>query len=90
METDEKRRQVADQYRVVAHLASALMDVHKQIEPSIRDGISDDLLDLRGKRSAHLMEVLGDILNGMDAVDNSEDGWTAPIFKRAQELWPNS
>lgn len=85
---DEKRQQVVDQYRAVAHLASTLATVHSEIGEAITAGPSDDLLDIRGNRSAHIMEVLGDILNGMDAVDDGEDKWMAPIFERAQKMFP--
>jgi hypothetical protein len=35
------------------------------------------------------METLGDILNGMNAVDEKEDAWLDPIFREAQRLWPD-
>lgn len=91
MELEEKRRQVADQYRVVSHLARTLAKVHDDIRGIIEKGgvpALDDLLDLQGKRSAHIMEVLGDILNGMDA-NSEEDDWTYPIFKAAHIAFPS-
>jgi hypothetical protein len=84
---EAKRKQVAEQYRVVVHLANALACVHQDLIPLIQDGCGDELLDLRGERSARIMEVLGDILNGMDAV-TEEDNWTAPIFDGAHKRWP--
>lgn len=80
------QKQVVLQYRAVAHLANAIARVHTEIAATIKS--SPELLDLRGKRSAHLMEILGDILNGMDAVDPAEDAWMDPIFKEAHRLWP--
>lgn len=87
----QKRKQVADQYRVVAHLAKALMDVHAQLAPVIECGAGavDTILDIQGKRSAPIMECLGNILNDMDAVDGEEDAWTASIFAEAQRLFPS-
>ena len=78
------REQVADQFRAVAHLAQAIATVHSQIEPSIRAGVADDLLGLRGPWSGSRLEVLADILNNMDAVD-PEDEWIDPIIERARE-----
>lgn len=86
----QKRTQVAAQYRAVAHMAKALMDVHTQIAPLIAEGIGgvDSILDIQGARSAHIMEVLGDVLNGMDAVDPEEDAWISPVFDEAHRLFP--
>ena len=86
---NKKREQVADQYKVVARLAEALAVVHREIEPDIRDGRMTRLLDMMGERSARIMETLGDILNGMDAVCD-EDAWMDPIFEAAHEMFPVS
>ena len=85
MTDNEKREQVARQYEVVAHLAKSLAEVHEQIEPVIRSGHQDALLDMDGNRSARLMEALGDFLNGMDAVDE-EGAWTYPVFETAHKM----
>ena len=74
--------QVADQYKVVAALAANLKEVHEQLEPTIRQGMLGSIRDIQGERSAHIMEVLGDILNEMDAVAG-EDAWMNPIFEKA-------
>jgi len=86
---DEKRQQVTDQCRVVAHLAKAIWEVYSdkaKIFASDSKG-PDDIVDLVGKWSHGHMETLGDILNGMDAVDE-EDEWTAPIFEKAKVMFP--
>lgn len=88
MDLKEKREQVAKQYEVVAHLAKALATVHEQVVPLIREGYQDDLLDIEGNRSARIMERIGDILNGMDAVDEKEDSWVNPVFRKAHKLFP--
>ena len=89
---DEKRKQVADQCRVVVHLANALANVHADKATMINAGAYDKegVLNFVGKSTAHLMEVLGDILNGMDAVDKKEDSWVDSIFKEAHRLWPTA
>lgn len=87
--TIDKRKQVADQCRVVAHLAMALHEVYSdraKIFASDDTG-PNDIIEWSGRRSASLMEQLGEILNGMDAASEDDD-WTAPIFRKAQELWP--
>lgn len=78
--------QVRRQYLAVAHMARALASVHEDIAPSIC--MAENLVKLRGQRSAELMYLLGDILNGMDAVDAGEDGWLDPIFDAAHEMFP--
>lgn len=85
----DKRQQVADQCRVVAHLAKAISDVHSDFARTFSSdqGRLDEIVDAVGQRTALLMETLGDILNGMDAVED-EDEWTGPVFERAHEMWP--
>ncbi|GEC56757.1 hypothetical protein [Bradyrhizobium phage ppBeUSDA76-2] len=86
----EKRKQAADQCRVVAHLATAIAQIHSDKGRWLsapRIGESDSYIELVGKRSAELMETLGNILNGMDGVED-EDEWVNPIFDRAKEVWP--
>ena len=85
---DDLRQQVGAQYRAVVHMATALATVHSQIAPMINAGVADELLPMRGERSAEIMEVLGNILNGMDANDPDEDSWIDPIFAKAHELFP--
>jgi hypothetical protein len=84
---DEKRKQVALQCKAVAHLAKAVADVydHRAMRLEINAVVGD--VDLIGKWSANAMEVLGEMLNGMDAVDESDD-WMKPVFREAQRLWP--
>ncbi len=83
-------QQVADQYRVVVHLARSLALVHEQsIEAYASRDQSATMIDILGARSASIMEKLGDILNGMDSVDD-EDSWTNPIFAVAHATWPTT
>lgn len=85
MTDDEKRTQVEQQCRAVAHMAGALAEVSAALEKVPRTGIGIDLI---GDRTARHMEILGDILNGMDAVDEAEDGWITPVIRAAHTLWP--
>lgn len=83
-------KQIADQCRVVAHLADALAGIHRDYEWMYSEPVSGgatDIAELVGERTARLMETLGDILNGMDAVTDDDD-WTHPIFAEAHRLWP--
>jgi hypothetical protein len=83
------RKQVAAQCRAVAHMADALALVHKDKAQMIGAG-SYGPTELVGRHTARLMETLGDILNGMDAVDETEDAWLDPVFKEAQRRWPST
>ena len=88
---EKTKEQVIAQSRVVAHLAKQLMIVHEETAQVYKSGeMSAVLIDIVGNRTAAAMEALGDILNGMDAVDHDEDGWTDPVFEAAQELWPQT
>lgn len=85
--TDERRMQVAAQCDAVCHLAKALAEVHNDYAEMFRKGHAEVLIDQVGERTARIMETLGDILNGMDAV-SEEDERLNPIFEEAQRLWP--
>lgn len=87
--TPELRKQVANQYRTVAYMGRALADVHADLVSAIDAGASDSILSIIGPRSASIMKQLGDILNGMDATDET-DRWLDPIFAEAQRLFPTS
>lgn len=88
MTDEEKREQVAAQCKAVAHMAQSLMEVHLDYERMFQRGNSvNSLIDIVGNRTASFMEQLGDMLNAMDACEE-EDKWMTPIFKKAQELWP--
>lgn len=84
----DKHQQVADQCRVVAHLATAIAQVHSDKAQLMAANAMPSIVDLVGRNTARLMETLGDILNGMDAVDEDDD-WTHPIFREAQRLFPS-
>jgi hypothetical protein len=84
---NDKREQVALQCAAVAHLAQALAGVRSDYVALVRSGALDQLLDQLGAETAQQMEMLGDILNGMDAVAD-DDEWLTPVFAEAQRLWP--
>lgn len=86
-ELERIQRQVAAQHRVVAHQARVLADCLDALTPGVEQGHFSTILDFMGQRSAWLMETLGDVLNGMDAVSD-EDAWVDPVFAEAQRLWP--
>lgn len=82
----EKYKQVADQCRVVAHLATAIAQVHTDKARLFAANGAPSIVDYVGRHTAHLMETLGDILNGMDAVEE-EDDWVDPIFEKAHRMF---
>lgn len=86
---DAKMKQVADQCRAVRHMAEALAKLHDDYAIMFDSGAAENLVDQVGKRTAGLMETLGDILNGMDAV-TEEDDWITPIMHEAQRRWPGA
>lgn len=90
-EPAKTKEQVLAQCRVVAHLAKQIAMVHEQ-KAEAYDSMTMDagLIDIVGKMSANAMEVLGNVLNGMDAVDEDEDAWTYPVFEVAHVTWPAS
>ena len=91
MDAREKRLQIADQCKVVAYLAKVLADISTDYEKMMRDDECakgmDPISDIVGNRTARQMELLGDILNGMDSAE-AEDAWVNPIFERAHTMFP--
>ncbi len=88
MASEETMKQIVDQCKVVAHLARALATVHDDYATIFASGDKgpQDIADSVGRRTARIMETLGDILNGMDAVSDGDE-WTSPIFREANRLW---
>lgn len=82
----ELNKQVEAQCRAVVHMLGALTEVYQSraerfSSPSTYGG------EIIGRWSAETMEILGEMLNGMDAVTD-EDDWLKPIFREAQRRWP--
>lgn len=86
---EQKRAQVADQCRAVAHMARTLMQICEDRMRMCQAGPSthDEVLDILGERTAREMEWLGNELNNMDAVTD-EDEWMQPVFEAAHEMFP--
>jgi len=78
------REQTKEQYRAVSHMAKSLAAVHA---PNLMAKSSRGALEMQCVRSSEIMDMLGDTLNAMDAVDEREDGWLAPIFVKAQKVF---
>jgi hypothetical protein len=86
-ETEKTRAQIIEQCRAVCHMATALSHVYSDYQTILLSPNSDSIMDMVGNRTASIMETLGDILNGMDAV-TEEDDWLKPVFEEAQRRWP--
>lgn len=71
---------VSDQCRVVAHFARAIATVFDDKAAVAVLGEARALWPMWTEQSDDLIEQLGNILNGMDAVTD-EDAWTFPIVK---------
>lgn len=89
MTDDEKREQVAKQCEALAHMANTLNGIYNDYVRLLRAGGLVTIVDQVGERTAHQMEALGNMLNGMDAVDEVEDEWLNPVFNKAHEIWPH-
>lgn len=76
----ELSEQTANQYKAVIHMARSLLIVHEQTLPLIH-GQSRGIMELQFVRSAEIMEMLGDTLNSMDAVDEDKDAWMDQVFE---------
>jgi hypothetical protein len=88
MDTIQKRQQVADQCRAVAHMATAIAQIYSDYSRLFLDGQAMPGHEEQvGERTACLMDDLGDILNGGDAV-TEDDAWVNPIMERAREVFP--
>lgn len=84
---DALLKQVAIQCRAVAEMAQNLADVHRDYATLFAPGSPTTIAELVGARTATFMETLGDMLNGMDAVEEN-DAWMVPVFAEAQRRWP--
>jgi len=82
----DDQKQVALQCKAVAHLATAIAQIHTDYEKMFGDGKMSGLADQVGKRTAAWMETLGEMLNSIDAAEE-EDEWLEPIFREAQRRW---
>lgn len=92
MSDEQTRNHIVQQCKAVAHLATALAQVHSDKAEIIAAGSSlysdSALLEMIGRNTAAYMEKLGDILNGMDAM-TEEDDWLDPVFEEAHRRWPS-
>lgn len=86
--TAEKRMQVARQHRAVAHLATQIAMLSFDCAEMILSGDHDAIIDVQGRSSHGWMELLGNMLNGVDAADDDAIRWMTPIFERACEMFP--
>ena len=85
---DPRREQVVGQCDVVAHMALELFELHVVNAALLNRGHQDELIDTIGRSTAYLMEILSDILNGIEAISDEDKTWIDPIFAEAQRLWP--
>ena len=83
-----KAEQIRRQYDAVARLARTVAELHEESLFSVTDDANDALLDIKGRRSAYIMEMLGDIINGMDAAVE-EDRDLDPVFEMAHAMFPS-
>ena len=68
-------------------MAGELAYIHSALRQGYARGEHDEILEIVGERTARLMEMLGDALKSMDAVDEY-DSWLDRIFAEAHKRWP--
>ena len=83
MTNEERQRQVLEQCRCVAALARAIAEIHEQLSKHV----DANIVDIVGKRTARIMEYLGDELNNMDAATPEDSVWDS-TFTNAHLLYP--
>ena len=81
------RRQVCDQARVIAHMASQIAKVYGELIVAYASSNDLGFLNMIGRDTANRMETLGNIMNNMDIVEDV-DGWVDPIFEESHKRWP--
>jgi len=81
--------QVGRQCRAVSHMAQTIANIHTDYAKMYEGGEKGmaPIAEIVGERTSQLLEELGDILNGMDAVTD-DDEWVNPIIAEAQKRWP--
>ena len=86
---DVKRKQVSDQCPAIAHLAEIISKVHSGCAYLFASGspMMTGLEDQVGERTACLLDYLGDVLNGMDAVDDGDE-WIGEVLRMSREIFP--
>lgn len=95
MSDTEKLKLAEDQARVVLHLALAIAETYKgkvQFYEILPPELALLNVDLDGTRSAEHMEILGNVLNSLEAV-TEVDEWTSGVFAKAHDAeweWPKS
>lgn len=82
-----KTDQVAKQCRAVVSLATAISELHSDLEKVVVSGSASLILDQIGNRTAALMETLGNVLNETDAVSEDDDALD-DVFAAAQKMFP--
>jgi hypothetical protein len=73
----------------VAHLATQVMVIARETAALVRrNGDEDTALPLLEFTMRPMMECLGDLLDGLDAVEPSEDSWVNPVFEELHRRFP--
>ena len=71
-----------DVHRVIAHLAMNILSLSMDKSVLFATGHWPSIHEFSARHAYDVMNILGDILNGMDAATD-EDKWMEPIFERA-------
>jgi hypothetical protein len=84
MMNEEQRIQLISQCNAIVHMATQIARVHADIAQLNANGVLSPKIS--GTFTAARMEILGNMLNNMDAVIEDDD-WLTPIFEKSQTMW---
>lgn len=88
-EISEKQIQLCHQCMQVARLAQEIANVHWELAVLHRSvPEKEGFVDYVGKLSHERMEALGNMLNGMDAVDPELSRISKSVFEGARKYFP--
>lgn len=65
-------------------MAKSLIEVHDELIPL---HAPRGVMEMQCERSAQIMEMMGETLNAMDAVDDKQDAWMTPVFAKAHQIF---
>lgn len=84
-----KQQQIVEQCRAVSALAAHLSKVHAELAELYGVALPAGVVEIVGQRTAWMMEELGNMLNEMDAVQDSDVAAINEVFDRAHAMFPN-
>lgn len=89
--TAEKRKQVIENYEACNKLALFIAQMSADIQPSLKRGACDEILEGMGQTTTAWLEVLLDIIASVDMdVDLEAGAHIDDVLEAAQVMFPES